>query len=71
MRQLILDTETTGMSSRPKPLEDGHRVIAIGVVEPIDRRITGNDYQVSLIPQRKIDPVTFPIHGLIDVFVSD
>ena len=71
MRQLILDTETTGMSSRPKPPEDGHRVIDIGVVELIDRRITGNDYQVYLNPQRKIDPVTIPIHGLTDEFVSD
>ena len=71
MRQLILDTETTGMSGRPKPPEDGHRVIDIGVVELIDRRITGNDYQVYLNPQRKIDPVTIPIHGLTDEFVSD
>ena len=71
MRQLILDTETTGMSSRPKPPEEGHRVIDIGVVELIDRRITGNDFQVYLNPQRKIDPVTIPIHGLTDEFVSD
>ena len=40
MRQLILDTETTGISP-----ESGHRVIEIGVVEIVDRRLTGNDYQ--------------------------
>ncbi len=66
MRQLILDTETTGISP-----ESGHRVIEIGVVEIIDRSLTGNDYQTYLNPDRKIDPVTIPIHGITDDFVSD
>ena len=66
MRQLILDTETTGISP-----ESGHRVIEIGVVEIIDRNLTGNDYQTYLNPDRKIDPVTIPIHGITDDFVSD
>ena len=66
MRQLILDTETTGISP-----ESGHRVIEIGVVEIIDRRVTGNDYQTYLNPERKIDPASIPIHGITDDFVSD
>ena len=66
MRQLILDTETTGISP-----ESGHRVIEIGVVEIVDRRLTGNDYQTYLNPDRKIDPATIPIHGITDDFVSN
>ena len=66
MRQLVLDTETTGISA-----ESGHRVIEIGAVEIIDRRLTGNDFQTYLNPERKIDPATIPIHGITDDFVSD
>ena len=66
MRQLILDTETTGIS-----VDSGHRVIEIGRVEIIDRRLTGNDFQAYLNPERKIDPATIPIHGLTDEFISD
>ena len=66
MRQVILDTETTGISA-----ESGHRIIEIGVVEIIDRKLTGNDYQTYLNPDRKIDPATIPIHGITDDFVSD
>ena len=66
MRQVILDTETTGIS-----VESGHRVIEIGMVEIIDRRITGNDFQAYLNPERKIDPATIPIHGLTDEFIAD
>ena len=66
MRQLILDTETTGISP-----ESGHRVIEIGAVEIVDRRLTGNDYQTYLNPERKIDPATIPIHGITDDFVSN
>ena len=66
MRQIILDTETTGIS-----VESGHRVIEIGMVEIIDRRLTGNDFQAYINPERKIDPATIPIHGLTDEFISD
>ena len=66
MRQIILDTETTGIS-----VDSGHRVIEIGMVEIIDRRLTGNDFQAYLNPERKIDPATIPIHGLTDEFISD
>jgi len=66
MRQLILDTETTGISA-----ESGHRVIEIGIVEIVDRRLTGNDFQSYLNPERRIDPNTIPIHGISDEFISD
>jgi len=66
MRQLILDTETTGISA-----ESGHRVIEIGVVEIVDRRLTGNDFQSYLNPERRIDPNTIPIHGISDEFIAD
>ncbi|SVD19720.1 uncharacterized protein METZ01_LOCUS372574 [marine metagenome] len=66
MRQIILDTETTGIS-----VESGHRVIEIGIVEIMDRRLTGNDFQTYLNPERRIDPATIPIHGLTDEFISD
>ena len=66
MRQLILDTETTGLSAA-----SGHRVIEIGVVEIVDRRITGNDFQSYLNPERNIDPATIPIHGITDEFIAD
>jgi len=66
MRQIILDTETTGLS-----VESGHRVIEIGMVEIIDRRLTGNDFQAYLNPERKIDPASIPIHGLTDEFIAD
>ena len=66
MRQLILDTETTGLS-----VESGHRVIEIGVVEIVDRRLTGNDFQSYLNPERRIDPATIQIHGITDEFIAD
>ena len=66
MRQIILDTETTGIS-----VDSGLRVIEIGMVEIIDRRLPGNDFQAYLNPERKIDPATIPIHGLTDEFISD
>jgi len=66
MRQLILDTETTGLS-----VESGHRVIEIGVVEIVDRRLTGKDFQSYLNPERRIDPATIQIHGITDEFIAD
>ncbi|HEC19310.1 MAG TPA: DNA polymerase III subunit epsilon, partial [Gammaproteobacteria bacterium] len=50
MRQIVLDTETTGL----EPTQ-GHRVIEIGCVEIIDRRLTGNHYHQYLQPDREID----------------
>ena len=66
MRQIFLDTETTGLSA-----VKGHRIIEIGAVEIIDRRLTGNDYQTYLNPERKIDPGSINIHGITNEFISD
>jgi|TARA_B100000959_G_scaffold283532_1_gene352676 DNA polymerase-3 subunit epsilon len=74
MRQLILDTETTGLPAKNTEeavAESGHRVIEIGVVEIVDRRITGNDFQSYLNPERKIDPNSIPIHGISDKDIAD
>ena len=66
MRQIILDTETTGM-----PLEAGHRIIEIGAVEIVDRRMTGNHYQTYLNPKRSIDPGSIAVHGITNDDVAD
>ena len=66
MRQIILDTETTGISP-----EAGHRVIEIGAIEIVDRKITDNNFQTYLNPKRNIDPGSIHVHGITDEFVSD
>ena len=81
MRQIILDTETTGFYEYPPapspvigkgmPLEKAHRIIEIGAVEIVDRRVTGNDYQTYLNPKRNIDPGSIHVHGITDEFVAD
>ena len=58
-RQLILDTETTGIN--PK---DGHRIIEIGCVELINRRFTGNNFHVYINPERIIDAEAVAVHGI-------
>lgn len=65
-RQIILDTETTGLD--PKK---GHRLIEIGAVEMINRRLTGNRFHVYVNPQRPVDPGALAIHGLNDAFLAD
>jgi DNA polymerase-3 subunit epsilon len=59
MRQVILDTETTGLE--PK---DGHRVIEIGCIELVNRRVTGRRFQKYLNPERTIDAAAVAVHGL-------
>ena len=66
MRQIILDTETTGLS-----VEAGHRIIEIGAVEIVDRRMTGNNYQTYLNPKRSIDPGSIAVHGITNDDVAD
>ncbi|WP_308389197.1 DNA polymerase III subunit epsilon [Acidithiobacillus sp. AMEEHan] len=66
MRQIVLDTETTGLDP-----SKGHRVIEIGAVEIIDRRLTGNNFHVYLNPGRSCDPDAVRIHGLTDEFLQD
>lgn len=65
-RQIILDTETTGLD--PKK---GHRLIEIGAVEMINRRLTGNTFHVYLNPERQVDPNALAVHGLNDAFLAD
>jgi DNA polymerase-3 subunit epsilon len=59
MRQIVLDTETTGLSTR-----QGHRVIEIGCVELVNRRISGNHYHTFLNPERDIDEGAERVHGI-------
>ncbi len=66
MRQIVLDTETTGLD--PK---SGHRVIEIGCVEINNRRLTGNHYHKYLNPQREIDEAAVEVHGLTSHFLKD
>lgn len=65
-RQLVLDTETTGL----KP-EEGHRVIEIACVELLDRKLTGRHFHYYLNPARDIDPEAVKIHGLTVEFLKD
>jgi DNA polymerase-3 subunit epsilon len=66
MRQIVLDTETTGLFP-----EEGHRVIEIGCVELIDRMLTGQRFHVYLNPQRLIDAGAAEVHGLTNDFLAD
>jgi len=66
MRQIVLDTETTGLSP-----EDGHRIIEIGCVEILSRRLTGNRFHVYLNPDREIDQGAIDVHGLDNKFLAD
>ncbi|KGD65705.1 DNA polymerase III subunit epsilon [Alcanivorax nanhaiticus] len=66
MRQVVLDTETTGLEPN-----DGHRVIEIGCVEVISRRITGNNLHLYLNPEREIDEGALAVHGISTEFLAD
>ncbi len=65
-RQIILDTETTGLEPAA-----GHRIIEIGCVELIDRRPTGNNFHRYLQPDREIDAGARDVHGLTNEFLAD
>lgn len=66
MRQIILDTETTGL----EPTR-GHRIIEIGCVEMINRRLTGNHFHVYINPQREIDDGAIEVHGITNEYLAD
>ncbi|ARG98873.1 DNA polymerase III subunit epsilon [Legionella micdadei] len=66
MRQIVLDTETTGIGP-----ELGHRIIEIGCVELVDRRLTNNHFHVYLNPQRLVDEGAFRVHGISTEFLQD
>ena len=66
MRQIFFDTETTGLSP-----ESGDRIIEIGCVEMVNRRLTGNNLHFYLNPQRASHEDAVKIHGLTDEFLTD
>ena len=66
MRQIVLDTETTGLEP-----EQDHRIIEIGCVEMVDRRPTGNNFHVYLQPDRVIDAGAIEVHGITNEFLED
>ncbi|WP_375057676.1 DNA polymerase III subunit epsilon [Zobellella sp. DQSA1] len=70
-RQIVLDTETTGMNMDAGPHYLGHRVIEIGCVEVINRRLTGRHFHVYLKPDRKVDEEAIQVHGITDAFLAD
>lgn len=66
MRQIFLDTETTGLDAH-----NGDRVIEIGLIEMVDRRLTGDNRHWYLNPDRSSHPDALRIHGLTDQFLAD
>lgn len=66
MRQIVLDTETTGLEP-----QQGHRIIEIGCVELLNRKLTGNRFHVYINPDRVIDQGAVDVHGLDNAFLKD
>ena len=66
MRQIVLDTETTGLEWR-----NGDRVIEIGCVELANRRLTGRHYHVYINPERQVDAGAIAVHGITNEFLVD
>ena len=59
MRQIVLDTETTGLE-----ITQGHRIIEVGCVELVNRKLTGNHYHQYINPEREIDQGAIEVHGI-------
>lgn len=66
MRQIVLDTETTGLNPR-----SGDRIIEVGCVELVNRRLTGNNFHAYINPERDSEPGALEVHGLTTEFLSD
>ncbi len=66
MRQIVLDTETTGLEA-----QDGHRIIEIGCVELLNRRLTNNRFHYYLNPDRQIDAGAIEVHGITNESLLD
>jgi DNA polymerase-3 subunit epsilon len=66
MRQIVLDTETTGLNAK-----SGDRIIEIGCVEMVNRRLTGNNFHFYINPERDSDPGALAVHGLTTEFLRD
>ena len=69
-RQIVLDTETTGMNQLGAHYE-GHGIIEIGAVELINRRYTGNNFHIYIKPDRPVDPDAIKVHGITDEMLAD
>ncbi|MCH8499016.1 MAG: DNA polymerase III subunit epsilon [Marinobacter sp.] len=66
MRQIVLDTETTGIDPA-----QGHRIIEIGCVELEERQLTGRHYHVYINPQREVEAEAIAVHGITNEFLAD
>ncbi len=66
MRQIVLDTETTGLN-----VEDGHRILEIGCVEIQDRKLTRRKYHQYINPEREIDAGALEVHGITSDSLQD
>jgi DNA polymerase-3 subunit epsilon len=65
-RLIVLDTETTGLNP-----QEGHRIIEIGCVEVVNRRLTGKNFHVYINPERIIDDGAIEVHGITNEFLAD
>lgn len=70
IRQVVLDTETTGMN-KDGTIYLGHRIIEIGCVEVINRRLTGRHFHVYINPGQLVDPEAISVHGITDEYLQD
>ena len=66
MRQIILDTETTGLR-----VEDGHRLIEVGCIEMINRKLTNRHFHYYVNPEREVEVGALAIHGITNQFLQD
>jgi len=66
MRQIVLDTETTGLEP-----SQGHRIIEIGCVELVNRQLTGNHYHQYINPDREVEEGAIEVHGISNEFLAD
>ncbi len=66
MRQIVLDTETTGLDA-----SQGHRIIEVGCVELVNRKLTGNHFHQYVNPGREIDQGAIEVHGITNDFLAD
>ena len=66
MRQIVLDTETTGLEPQL-----GHRIIEIGCVELMERQLTGRHYHVYINPDREVEAEAMAVHGITNEFLTD
>lgn len=70
LRQVVLDTETTGMNFNGAP-HIGHNIIEIGAVEVINRRLTGRTFHVYIKPPREVDAEAMQVHGITNEMLAD